>query len=107
MMKNKIVVITGAGRGVGRSTALILAQSGAQVVLFSRTKSQLEEVAAEITRHGGHALAIVGDVSREEDVLLLFQRVKEIYGRIDVLINCAAIVAVKPFFEMDTATWDQ
>ncbi len=107
MMKNKIVVITGAGRGVGRSTALLLAQAGAQVVLFSRTQSQLEEVAEEITRNGGHALAIAGDVAHEDDVQMLFLRVKELYGRIDVLINCAAIVAVKPFFELDTPTWDQ
>ena len=107
MMKNKIVVITGAGRGVGRSTALLLASAGAQVVLFSRTQAQLDEVASEITDKGGHALAIAGDVSHEEDVQRLFQSVKELYVRIDVLINCAAIVKVKPFFEMDSATWDQ
>lgn len=107
MMDNKIVVITGAGRGVGRSTALLLAHSGAQVVLLSRTQAQLDEVVAEITDNGGHALAVTGDISREEDVQRLFQRVKEAYGRVDVLINCAAIVAVKPFFELDTATWDQ
>ncbi len=107
MMKNRIVVITGAGRGVGRATAFRAADSGAQVVLFSRTQAQLAEVAAEIRENGGHALAIAGDVSCEADIQKLFQHVKQTFGRIDVLINCAAIVTVKPFCEMDTQAWDQ
>lgn len=77
------------------------------MILFSRTRSQLEEAVAEITHEGGHALAFSGDVSHEEDVQAVFQHIQSTYGRLDVLINCAAIVAVKPFAEMDTATWDQ
>ena len=106
-MNNKVAIITGAGRGVGRATARLLAQQGARVVLFSRTQSQLEEAVDEITKVGGQALALAGDVAREEDVQRLFRLARETYGCIDVLINCAAIVAVKPFVEMDTATWDQ
>src|SRR5581483_10277391 len=106
-MKDRIAIITGAGRGVGRATARLFAREGARVVLFSRTHSQVEQAAAEIVQAGGHALAVAGDVSREEDVLALFQRVKETYGRVDVLVNAAGIVAVRPFVEMDTATWDQ
>ena len=106
-MKDRVAIITGAGRGVGRATARLFAREGAQVVLFSRTRSQVEQAVAEIVQAGGHALAVAGDVSREEDVLALFQRVKETYGRVDVLVNAAGIVAVRPFVEMDTATWDQ
>jgi NAD(P)-dependent dehydrogenase (short-subunit alcohol dehydrogenase family) len=106
-IKGRIAIITGAGRGVGRATAQLFAREGAQVVLFSRTRSHLDETSAEITRRGGHALTIVGDVSREEDVCSLFQQVRDTYGHVDILINCAGIVAVRPFVEMDAATWDQ
>lgn len=106
-IKDRITIITGAGRGIGRATAHLFARAGARVILFSRTPSQLDEVMAGITTAGGHALSIVGDVSCEEDVQSLFQKALETYGRVDVLINCAGIVAVHPFVEMDVATWDR
>lgn len=105
-IKGRVVVITGAGRGVGRATALLFAREGAQVVLFSRTPAHLEETATVITQAGGRALAVMGDVSHEDDVQALFRQVQESYGRVDVLINCAGIVAVRRFVEMDVPTWD-
>lgn len=106
-LDNTIAIITGAGRGVGRATARLFAYAGAQVVLFSRTCSQIKEAATEIVTNGGRALAISGDVAREDDVVSLFKQVSETYGRVDILVNCAGIVAVRPFAEMDTTTWDQ
>ncbi len=106
-MKDRIAVITGAGRGVGRATALQFARAGARVVLFSRTAEHVEETATQIVRQGGSALAIVGDVACEEDVTQLFQQVRRQFGTVDVLVNCAGIVAVRPFVAMDVATWDQ
>ena len=103
---NKIAIITGAGRGVGRSTALSFAQAGAKVVLLSRTQAQLDEAVSTITQQGGEAIAVVGDVAREEDVQNLFEQTVRTYGRVDILVNCAGIVAVKPFVAMDTETWD-
>ncbi|BCL82607.1 beta-ketoacyl-ACP reductase [Ktedonobacteria bacterium brp13] len=105
-MNNKVVIITGAGRGVGRAAALLFARAGAQVVLLSRTQAQLNAVVNEITQAGGHALALAGDVAREEDVQRLFQLTYETYGHIDIVLNCAAIVAVQPFADMETELWD-
>ncbi len=106
-IKNRVAIITGAGRGVGRATAQLFAREGAQVVLFSRTLSHLDEAAASIGGADERPLAIAGDVSREEDVQALFHEGRERYGRVDILVNCAGLVAVRPFAEMDTATWDR
>lgn len=105
-IKDRVSIITGASRGIGRATAQRFAQEGAPVVLFSRGPAALAEIANEIGEAGGHVLPVVGDVSREEDVQRLFQQVIQVYGRIDILVNCAGIVAVRPFVEMDAATWD-
>ena len=105
-IKDQVAIITGAGRGVGRATALRFAREGARVVLFSRTPAPLDDVAAEIARQGYPFLSVVGDVSREEDVHALFQQVMQTFERVDILVNCAGVVAVRPFAEMDASTWD-
>lgn len=105
-INNQIAIITGAGRGVGHATAQLFAQKGAQVILFSRTQSHLDETLASIIEAGGNALAIKGDVAQEEDVHNVFKVARETYGRVDILVNCAGMVAVRPFVDMDIATWD-
>jgi NAD(P)-dependent dehydrogenase (short-subunit alcohol dehydrogenase family) len=105
-IQGKVAIITGAGRGIGRATALHFAQAGALVVLFSRTSETLETAAEEIRLAGGSALAIQGNVARAEDVQNVFQSALTTYGRVDILINCAGVVAVQPFAEIEIETWD-
>jgi NAD(P)-dependent dehydrogenase (short-subunit alcohol dehydrogenase family) len=105
-IKDKVAIITGAGRGVGRATALRFAREGARVVLFSRTSAPLDDLAAEIARQGYPFLSVAGDVSREEDVQALFQQAMQSFERVDILVNCAGVVAVRTFAEMDASTWD-
>jgi NAD(P)-dependent dehydrogenase (short-subunit alcohol dehydrogenase family) len=106
-MQDKVAIVTGAGRGVGRATAKLFAREGAHVVAFSQTSAHLQATVAEVERDGNQVLAVEGDVAREEDVHILFQQTIEAFGRVDILVNCAGIVLVQPFVDMDVATWDR
>lgn len=86
---NKVIVITGAGSGLGRSLARCFAADGEAVVLLGRTLSKLERVAAEI---GNSALPIACDVGKPDDVRRAFEKISAQHGRLDVLINNAAMI---------------
>lgn len=89
--RDKVAVVTGAGRGIGRACALALAEKGCRLAITSRTASELEKVAEEIREIGRPVIAYVGDVARESDVLELFRRVREAWGPADILVNNAGI----------------
>ena len=105
-LSGQTAIITGAGRGIGRATAMALADCGACVVLAARTSSQIESVAEEITARGGTALPVVCDIAREEDIQNLFSRLDAFSDRLDIIINNAAIGRYGLFQEFSTADLD-
>src|SRR5260221_13066842 len=88
-MKGKVCVVTGAGRGLGRGIALAYAKQGADVVLASRTRADLDEVAGLVTAKGGRALVRVADVSDLAQIQGLADAAVAEFGRIDVWVNNA------------------
>ncbi len=103
----KVAIVTGAGRGIGRSIALALAHEGAAVVLAARTVEELEGVRAEIEAGDGAAAAIPTDLRDETDIVRLVQGTVEGFGRLDILINNAAIGVFKPLAASSAAEWDE
>ncbi len=101
-LDGKTALVTGAGRGIGRATALALAAAGAELILVSRTTSQLDEVAREIASHGGKAQALPFDVTDSAAVRDAFAGL----GRLDILVNNAGLNRPQPFLEVDDATLD-
>jgi NAD(P)-dependent dehydrogenase (short-subunit alcohol dehydrogenase family) len=93
---DKVALVTGAGRGIGRAIALVLAEAGADVAVFSRTKEQIEETAQHIHKLGRKALPIVLDVSKEDQVKGGVDRALSEFGRIDILCNNAGIFKTGP-----------
>ena len=96
-------LVTGAGRGIGRAAALALAGAGAELILVSRTKSQLDEVAREIASGGGTAQVLPFDVTNTAAMHAAFAGIE----RLDILVNNAGLNRPQPFLEVDEATLDQ
>jgi NAD(P)-dependent dehydrogenase (short-subunit alcohol dehydrogenase family) len=101
-LDGKTALVTGAGRGIGRATALALAAAGAELILVSRTPSQLDEVAREIASQGGKAQALPFDVTDSAAVRDAFAGL----GRLDILVNNAGLNRPQPFLEVNEATLD-
>ena len=88
-LEGKIALITGAGRGIGKATAKLLAKNGVEVVLTARTTSEIKEVSEGIIENNGKALPVSGDITNGNFVANLFSQIRDQYGRLDILINNA------------------
>lgn len=107
MIKDKVVVITGASSSMGAAAARHLAAEGASVVLGARRSDRIEALAAEITQAGGKAIAVTTDVTRRDDLKNLVDATVNTYGCIDVLINNAGVMPLSPLDRLKVDEWDQ
>jgi 3-oxoacyl-[acyl-carrier protein] reductase len=98
-LKNHVVLVTGASRGIGRAIAKRFAEDGAMVAVCARTPEGYKRVVTEITNAGGVASGFLLDVSNDQQVVDAVRQVIETWGKIDILVNCAGIILY------DTPTW--
>ena len=105
-LQDKVAIVTGASRGIGKATALALASEGAKVVVnYARNSEAADAVVAEITEAGGEAIAIGADVSQAEAVDEMVKQTKAKFGRIDILVNNAGITRDTLLLRMKLEDW--
>jgi NAD(P)-dependent dehydrogenase (short-subunit alcohol dehydrogenase family) len=106
-LSGKVVVITGAGSGIGRATAHLFAEQGATIVVCGRSLSSLNETVRQIERKNlGNALAISVDVTSWDQVENMISTILQQFGRIDILINNAGIMGIKPIVQVTEKEWE-
>lgn len=105
-LKDKVAIITGGGRGIGRAIAIAYAAEGARVVIAARNTTQLDEVIAEIEANDGEVLAVPTDVRLRSEVENLVQKTVDHFGRIDILVNNAGTNPRGPFLASTDEEWE-
>ncbi len=106
-LKNKVAIITGGRRGMGRTHALTLAKAGAKVVISDISLEDCQKVVQEVKKQGGEAMAVECDVTKKEQVDIMVKKTIEVFGKIDILVNNAGILQFKPFLELTEQDWDK
>jgi NADP-dependent 3-hydroxy acid dehydrogenase YdfG len=105
-LAERVAIVTGAGRGIGRAVAEALARQGAAVVLASRTRAEIASVAETIRNAGGRALAVPTDVTQDARVEALVDETVGELGRVDILVTAAGVAAFGPVASAKSADWD-
>lgn len=107
LLKERIAVITGGGRGIGRAIALAYAREGARMALAARTVTELEETRRAVTDLGSEALVVPTDIARVESVAALAQKAREHFGRVDILVNNSGIAGpTAPLWKITPDDWE-
>ena len=106
-LTGKVALITGASSGIGRASALALANQGAKVVVAARRIEKLQSLAAEIKSHGKEAVAVQMDVLKKTDIDTTVATTVKTFGRLDILLNNAGVGALSPALDMTEEIWDK
>jgi 3-oxoacyl-[acyl-carrier protein] reductase len=107
MLENKVALVTGASRGIGKAIALDLAKNGASVAVnYAGNEAKANEVVDEIKANGGNAIAIKADVSNGDDVQAMIKEVLNEFGQLDILVNNAGITRDNLLMRMKDSEWD-
>ncbi len=106
-LSGKVALVTGASSGMGRSTAIALANQGAKVVLAARRMEKLVALAAEIKSRGKEALPVQMDITKRSEVDSAVASAVSAFGRLDILVNNAGVLEYSPFLDMKEEAWDK
>jgi len=106
-LTDRVAIVTGGGKGIGREIALGLAEAGCKVIVAARTESEIQKVADEIESQGGQAIATVTDLTRNDDIEKLVETAGAKFGRIDILINNAARSFFRPLLDLREDGFDK
>lgn len=105
-LKGKVVIVTGAGSGIGRGISEVLAGHQARIAVVDRNKAGMQETCSELEKLGAESEAITCDVGDEEQVQAMAESVRKRFGRIDGLVNNAGVYFAKPFEQITAEEWD-
>ena len=107
-LTNKIAMVTGGARGIGRETSLVLSEAGATVVInYIKSSEKAEEVRKTISERGGECSIFKADISDPEEATRLFDHIKDAYGKIDILVNNAGVIKDNLLLTMRLSEWDK
>ncbi|OIP44163.1 MAG: enoyl-[acyl-carrier-protein] reductase [Desulfobacterales bacterium CG2_30_60_27] len=106
-LRGKVALVTGSSRGIGQAIAMRLAENGVNIVVnYVRHRQDAEKTAAAIAAKGARCLVVKANVASEEDVAAMFARIRDDYGRLDILVSNAASGVLKPVMELSTRHWN-
>jgi 3-oxoacyl-[acyl-carrier protein] reductase len=106
-LNDQVALVTGAGRGIGRAIALALAEAGCHVAAVARTQAEIDGTASEVRALGRRAVAVTGDVALESDVARAVETTVRELGPIDILVNDAGFLVIKPIVETSVEEFDR